>query len=138
MKSLCLHLFSSLELGKPHRTYVLPIMCSPRDAYNVLKFSISFCYSVKQSFMQVCHSFKYAITLVQQHCKWNNIYLSLTRHYTTVASVTAFFQTGSGAAAQFVYSQWYKFVLAPEVPSYSQCRNHLIVAHKMKPGPVQV
>lgn len=62
MKSLCMHLFSSLELGKKLKTYVLPIICSPKDSSNALKFSIAFCPSVKQSFIQACHSLKSAIT----------------------------------------------------------------------------
>lgn len=126
MKSLCMHLFSSLKLGKSLKTYVLPTICSPKDSSNALKFSITFFLSVKQSFIRACHSLKSAITQVQQHYKWN-MHLSLTRHYTTITSATAFFPAGSCAADQFVYSQLYKFALAPEVPSCCQCRNHLIV-----------
>lgn len=62
MKSLCMHLFSSLELGKSLKAYVLPVICSPKDPSSALKFFIAFCPSVKPSFIQACHSLKSAIT----------------------------------------------------------------------------
>jgi hypothetical protein len=51
---------TTFELGKPLKTYVFPIGCSPKATFNISEVAIAFFHSSKQHFMQTlffqgCH-----------------------------------------------------------------------------------
>jgi hypothetical protein len=116
---------TTFELGKP-----LNNLCSSHFLLSkpYMQHFEEFCSIIpqlKQNLMQTCCSFKSAIFLVHQNCKWNTTHLYLTRHYLTVACATTLFQTGNDSADSTLSTTSHFF----NVKNNCKCKKGLGSAH---------
>ena len=116
-----------LQLENPSKTCVLPLS-SPKGTFNISKDCAAFCPNLKQNFMETHHSLQCAIFGVQQHHKWTNTHLNLTR----ITQSSALFKAENNLVDMSVYIEWQKFTLTAAGSAGDQPGNYLTALCKLQ------